>query len=285
MCGSIFHFAGKCRQGCPDSYHNIQGAYQVDTDEANQCDEVFNSEVFVLRSIDECLLDSCCISNVMGKEWKNTFFANMSDKDLSEVETYNSTAKFKFGGEKPVHATEKVKFPCYVLGERSFITADVVDRDIPLLTSKAEMKKRHFSINFNNDTLEVKGKSYALDTTPCGHFKLSLWNDDEVNICVNEMNDDEKLKMIIKLHRQFRHQSAKATENLLRKAEILTPQLQEINQRVAENCDVCKRYKRNPARPVVSLPMASTFNESVAMDLKVFSQGKMYFIYFIDLFT
>ena len=92
--------------------------------------------------------------------------------------------------------------------------------------------------------------------------------------------------MTKKLHRQFRHQPAHITEDLLRRAEILTPELKKLNIETAVNCDICKLYKRSPPRPVVALPIASKFNDVVAMDLKVFSLTKgIYFIHYIDLFT
>ena len=52
----------------------------------------------------------------------------------------------------------------------------------------------------------------------------------------------------------------------------------------SKNCQVCKRSKRTPARPVVSLPIATEFNEAVAMDLKVWKPG-IYFLHLIDMAT
>ena len=51
---------------------------------------------------------------------------------------------------------------------------------------------------------------------------------------------------------------------------------------VSEKCQVCKRFKRTPARPVVSLPIVTEFNEAVAMDLKVWKPG-IYFLHLIDM--
>ena len=65
-----------------------------------------------------------------------------SEKDLKEVQKGASTSVFKFGDESPVSSTEKVTFPCYILGKRTTLSADVVNRNIPLLISKGEMKKR-----------------------------------------------------------------------------------------------------------------------------------------------
>ena len=62
---------------------------------------------------------------------------------------------FKFGSESIVKSLEKYEFRCYIAGEKTTITADVVDREIPLLISKAEMKKRGFKINLEDDSLEI----------------------------------------------------------------------------------------------------------------------------------
>ena len=36
--------------------------------------------------------------------------------------------------------------------------------------------------------------------------------------------------------------------------------------KISNNCDVCKKYKV-PPKPVVGLPTAADFNQSVALDL------------------
>ena len=71
----------------------------------------------------------------------------------------------------------------------------------------------------------------------------------------------------------------------MRRAEILTPELKQINQNFVKDCEICDRYKRTRPRPVVSLPLARRFNEVIAMDPKVVKNGSLYFIHFIDLLT
>ncbi|XP_072169476.1 uncharacterized protein [Diadema setosum] len=46
-------------------------------------------------------------------------------------------------------------------------------------------------------------------------------------------------------------------------------------EEVSNKCEVCKRYKKTPPRPAVSLPLARQFNDVVAMDLKQFSKSKV----------
>ena len=78
------------------------------------------------------------------------------------------------------------------------------------------MKKRGFVLNFNDDSLEADGIKYDLQTTLSGHFKIPLWYQEEINLCVNEMSEAEQIKTVKKLHRQFWHQSEKVTEDLMR---------------------------------------------------------------------
>ena len=52
---------------------------------------------------------------------------------------------------------------------------------------------------------------------------------------------------------------------------------------ITENCIKCLKYKKRIPRPVVCFPMATTFNEAVAMDLKVW--GKKYFLVMVDMAT
>ena len=55
---------------------------------------------------DECLLDSCCTSKVMGQQWKDKFFDNFFQTDLDEVKIEKATTRYRFGDEKPVPAKE-----------------------------------------------------------------------------------------------------------------------------------------------------------------------------------
>ena len=292
VCGCIYHLAGKNGINCPNSFQNQKtkkvnlAEGEEEAEEAHKCDIQLDAiEVYYIKEGEEGLLDSCCTSNVMGKKWMENFVSNMSDSDIKEVKTSTSKSAFKFGDEPSVRSTEKVTFPCYVLGERTTLCADVVDRNIPLLISKEEMKKRKFILNFDQDTLEVDGKKHNLSTTSKGHFKLPLWSEEECNISFNEMSEKEKKSAITKLHRQFRHQPAGITEDLLKRADCLTPELRKMNEDIAEACETCLKFKKNKPRPVVAPPLANTFNDVVAMDLKVLTQFHSYIIYFIDLYT
>ena len=49
---------------------------------------------------------------------------------------------------------------------------------------------------------------------------------------------------------------------------------------VDNNCKVCQKFERSVARPRVSLPKATSFNEIVTLDLKEF--GNKYVLWMIE---
>ena len=53
--------------------------------------------------------------------------------------------------------------------------------------------------------------------------------------------------------------------------------------KIIEKCETCKEYARVPPRPVVALPMATRFNQKVAMDLKKWENK--WILHLIDMFT
>ena len=89
-----------------------------------------------------------------------------------------------------------------------------------------------------------------------------------------------------KLHRQFSHPTPKKLFNLIQKSnfkKLKNKNFENEIKNVSENCITCVKFKKPSPRPVVCMPMASEFNETVAMDLKVW--GKHYFLVIVDLAT
>ena len=164
-----------------------------------QCDviKIEVNEVFHMEENDEGLLDSCCSSNVMGKKWKDAYVQGLNEGERKEVREESSEKSFKFGGENAIKSLGRIEFPCYLFGEKTKIMADVVDREIPLLISKPEMKKRGFRINFEDDTVEVGNMKHELMTTKSGHFKIPLWKQEEVNVVLEDKAYDDKASILI----------------------------------------------------------------------------------------
>ena len=114
-------------------------------------------------------------------------------------------------------------------------------------------------------------------------------NINKVNHIVHNLenkSDLEKLNIVKKLHRQFGHTTARPLKLLLKNAGIVDRIFFTMIEDVSTNCDICKRYKRTPPRPVVSLPLAQDFNDTVAMDLKIWDlKRNIYILYLIDVAT
>ena len=105
----------------------------------------------------------------------------------------------------------------------------------------------------------------------------------EACMSMEDKSFQEKFKIVTKLHRQFAHPFAKNLKALLKNAEHLDDKTSQIVDNIFAECETCKRYKKTPPTPVVSLPPVTRLNEVITMDLKKF--GDVYFLPLIDLFT
>ena len=66
-----------------------------------------------------------------------------------------------------------------------------------------------------------------------------------------------------KLHRQFGHPTSDRLIKLIRNAGINDKLLEKEIVSISQQCIYCLQYKSAPPRPVVSMPLANSFNESV----------------------
>ena len=75
-----------------------------------------------------------------------------------------------------------------------------------------------------------------------------------------------------KLHKQFGHPSANKLISVIRTAGVSNKNLEDSIEAFTSSCATCVKFKRPNPRPVVSVPMASRFNELLAMDLKIWGK-------------
>ena len=85
-----------------------------------------------------------------------------------------SSCKFKFGDNKLINSTKKMKIPTVIAGKDVMLSTEVIDYDIPLLLSKQAMKKASTQIDFKSDTVTMFGKNIDLSFTSSGHYCISL---------------------------------------------------------------------------------------------------------------
>ena len=60
------------------------------------------------------------------------------------------------------------------------------------------------------------------------------------------------------------------------------PRNDEYNREIMNDCKVCQKFQKSIARPLLTLPKATSFNEVVTRDLKEF--GNKYVLWMINSF-
>ena len=161
-----------------------------------------------------------------------------------------------------------------IAGKEVFIRTDVVDSDIPLLLSRRAMKTAGVKMDLESDTAMIFGKDVALNMTTSGHYCIPIDRAEKIpveelfSVKLGGMKSTEKYDTLLKLHRQFAHPPLKKLKALIQDAGQWEENFQGMLEDISKTCNLCKRYMKTPPRPAVSLPMASRFNEKVAMDLK-----------------
>jgi hypothetical protein len=192
----------------------------------------------------------------------------------------------------------KIKLPAVLGTKNVMIETDIVDADIPMLLSKTSLKNARALLDFDSDTAVMFGEKITLIATASGHYAVPLTvaryeNQAQQQIALvtriaSKVLDDDTNKVAEKLHRQFCHCSANRLIKLVQLSQLWNKdrerQIVESISKVSSSCITCKRFKRVPPVPVVSLPLASQFNEIVAMDLIVVTHGT-YVLHLIDMFT
>ena len=228
------------------------------------------------------VLDCGATKTVAGSSWVDHYLNCLSDDDKRLVKTSDTNTSYRFGDGNQVVSTKNVMLPGHIGNKFVLISTDVIDKEIPLLLSRESMRKAKMKLDFSNDTVELADEMIKLDSTDSGHYIVPLTKpvklmrridkDDSVQftLSVSETNDK---KIAQKLHSQFAHPTSDRLIKLLSNAGhkwSSNENLKKEIRSVTENCETCLRFKKPPPRPVVGLPMATSPNECVAMDLKFF---------------
>ena len=243
------------------------------------------------------ILDTGCSKTVCSKVWLDEYLETLDEKQKLDVQYEKSNTHFRFGDGSIHQAIQKVKMPAQIGKRRILINADVIENEIPLLLSKEAMRKAGTIIDLKNDEVFMFGNKVKLFLIKSGHYciglnpKVDVGKDGDSlkyvfisNINkINESTIEEKKKIAMKLHKQFCHPSGERLCKLLKNANVKDDEMIKIVYGIQDECTICKRYSKSPPRPIVSLPRASDFNESVAMDLKVIDSKLI--LHIIDHFT
>ena len=176
----------------------------------------------------------------------------------------------------------RVDLPCCIAGKNVKVSTDVVNSPIPLLLSKTSMKKANSLLDFTKDTVSFFGKKMKLQCTSSGHYYINLTHQGDVKSAseilfmrrLHKKSEVEKKKIAEKLHRQFSHPSSTKL-SLVKSSGVKDKGFLRAISEVPSDCETCLRYKKNKPRPIVGMPLASTFNELVAIDIKEIRGNKV----------
>eukprot|EP00112_Aurelia_sp_Birch-Aquarium-sp1_P025873 Seg886.5 transcript_id=Seg886.5/GoldUCD/mRNA.D3Y31 product="hypothetical protein" protein_id=Seg886.5/GoldUCD/D3Y31 len=290
ICESKFHWA----RNCPDAYENQKQDSEISLFQSSD-DKLIQKKVFVGETLNCAVLDSGCTQTVCGNNWLNSFKESMQEEIM--IEEKSSHATFKFGNGDAVISSKKFVLPVTIGSKNVKLETDVVDTEIPLLMSKAAMKKANTILDFDQDRVIMFGEEQTLLKTSSGHYAIPITKSRQIiekgkidnELCLlakNITTKDDREKVALKLHKQCCHCSADRLKRLITASEIWKEDVEILNafDQVTENCQICKIYKQAPPRPVVGLPLASDFNHTVAMDLITYKQGT-WILRLIDVFS
>ena len=284
VCSSTFHWV----KDCP--HKDVKFVEEENLDDCMYTQQSQkHSYVFMTESFGAAILDTACTSTVCGTKWLFDYIESLSSEEKTQISEKNSDRIFRFGDGSKVKAMKTVVIPATIEDKQCQISTDVVDLELPLLLSKASLKKANAVIDLENDKVTMFGQNVKLQQTSSGHYCVDLRNDkqtedSEVLVVLEEMDTKDKETAVKKLHRQFGHASEQKLGDLLKKANVQDKEIYDVLTKVTNDCELCAKFKKTPSRPAVSLPLASDFNELISVDLHQLEQS-VWYLHIIDIFT
>jgi hypothetical protein len=319
ICESIFHWAKKCPHNLEAAHivesdvNNVQlqgKSRATDGDELESCnitlltknvdvgaaDLVDDNEVFVAEAFGAGILDTACTKTVCGEKWFNNYQKLLSEKERQSISVDDTKVGFKFGDGQKHYSFKRACIPASIGGTECCIQTEIVKAEIPLLLSKSSLKKAGTVMNLQNDSVIMFDKNVPLQSTTSGHYCVNLCSGVGVTKCMDseeepvvmavtqDMSEEERKRALLKLHKQFGHASAERLCKLLRSAGDIQPGIQKDVTDIVDNCEVCLKFKRPPPKPAVGFPLATRFNETVAVDLHQLEKN-LWCLHIIDEYT
>ena len=289
------HWTKNCR------YKSIEKE-KVNIIETNSDNESDNEEVNIILMMNEyeilinkmevnAVIDTACTKTVSGENWFQNYLKCLDDTALNKVKVIPREKTFKFGDGRKIVSNFQATIPAKIGSTDCFIQTEIVNEKILLLLSKISLKKAE-TLNLKEGKVKMFNEDVDIHYSSNGHYAVRIlpekvfnFNDIEhVLIFENDDSIKKKKEKLIKLHKQFGHASSNNLKSLIKNAGYLNDEISNLIDEISLNCDICKQYKKVSPRPVVGLPRATDFNQSVAMDLHYIDKNLWYF-YMIDEFS
>ncbi|CAG2196723.1 unnamed protein product [Mytilus edulis] len=171
VCQSVFHWA----KDCPDKVNSVNFV-ESESEIVENCNiTLFTkeqppvSEIFVLESACSAIIDTACTRTVCGENWFKQLLERTGD-----ITTVTSSRAFKFGDGKVVNSFMRATIPAQIESTNCKIETEIVKADIPLLLSKASLKKAGTVLDLKNDRAIMFNKPVELEFTSSGHYCVNI---------------------------------------------------------------------------------------------------------------
>ena len=179
-----------------------------------------------------------------------------------------------------------------------------MDIEVSFLCGKQTLETWNFKIDGQEKILEIQMKTgqdngrklLKMEETAGGHYGIVLETRKKKNTNLFLVEEDSGIlfmedkegdlclfKAVRKVHEVNRHKGKEQLLSAYRNAGWMSPGLANIIDSIVNDCKVCQKFQKSVARPRVTLPKASSFNEVVTLDLKEF--GSKYILWMIDSFS
>ena len=226
-----------------------------------------------------------------GLPWIETYSSTRNE----EFKSINKKQTFKLG-ETSYETVFYKLVPIEIGGRKEYMEVGVIEADIPLLISRAQLEKWKVNLNFDDKTMtwQDTGDTVQLGMTSSGHLTLDLMDSmkNERNSMVKDVfltnKDKDYYNGTKEIHTAFGHPSSTKLKETVRDSGITDEEAFKAIEDISQNCYICKRYRRRESRPKTCLPRARFFNEVLSLDLKPVatiigdSKDKRQVVYMID---
>lgn len=244
-----------------------------------------------MESFGTAVIDTACTRTVCGERWFDNFVEENKNKKIYKSDSHRA---FKFGDGQKIYSFKRAIIPATIGETPCNIDTEIVKADIPLLLSKNSLKKAGTVLDLKNDQAVMFEQPIMLQLTSSGHYCVDITGRDnfipeeteqEVLVIEGDLSETEKWRILKKLHKQFGHASAERLTKLLKSAGTTDRSTLAMLQNITHDCEICAKLKKPTPRPVVGLPLATEYNETIAVDLHELENGRVWYLHIIDEFT
>lgn len=246
---------------------------------------------FTKATISKLLLDTGCVRTVAGIEWFKHFLKTLSKKTISRIRKYPSAASFRFGGNDIRYSLGFYAIPCSISGKNIILQMDVITSKVPCLVSKTAIKKAGGVIDLPNDSINLFGMSIKMESAKSGHYLLPVEDvvegdvDETKVFMVNHERPEYNEMQVHKMHKALGHPGRAAFESTIKAANVKIDNLDFILNKLYESCLICLKHHKAHVKPKVGLPLATDFNQTICLDLKIWPKKNAIIFYIIDAYT